>query len=202
MTSEAVVILSGAKNVRFLEVYMNNKGSTLVLLVIVIALVMVLGASVLNIVVKQYEIKMFNSETKQSFYMSETGLNEAYVRSCILINESIEDALQMAQDYLFVNPSDESEAENIFITNYMLNIRANIKSRIDTGANPSVEIYNSPLTFNNSVLKASLRSSYVNLGNNAKLMWVDLIISVPEFSDVINGGYDVKDYIKSANWNS
>ncbi len=180
---------------------MNNKGSTLVLLIIVIALVMVLGASVLNIVVKQYEIKMFNSETKQSFYMCETGLNEAYVRSCVLINESIQIARQMAEDYLTFYPLNEIEAKNIFITNYKQNIRTNIKGRIDTGGNPSVEIINSSLLFNN-VLKVPLLSSYTNLGNNAKLMWVDLIISVPEFSDVVNGGYDVKDYINFDNWNS
>ena len=64
---------------------MNNKGSTLVLLIIVIALVIVLGASVLNIAVKQYAIKKFNIDSKQAFYFSETGLNEAYVKSCALI---------------------------------------------------------------------------------------------------------------------
>lgn len=181
---------------------MNNKGSTLVLLVIVIALVMVLGASVLNIVVKQYEIKMFNSETKQSFYMAETGLNEAYVRSCVLINESIQIALQMAEDYLAVNPLNIIETENMFVTNYILNIKTNIKGRVVTAANPSVEIINSPLLFYNNVLKVPLLSSYANSGNNAKLMWVDLIISVPKFSDVLDGGYDVKDYIEFANWNS
>lgn len=181
---------------------MNNKGSTLVLLVIVIALVLVLGASVLNTVVKQYEIKMFNSESKQSFYMSETGLNEAYVRSCILINESIIEALLIAEDYLDVNPLNEIEAENIFITNYKLNIKTNIKGRVDTSANPSIETVNSPLAFNNDVLKVSLRSSYENLGNNVKLMWVDLIISVPNLGDVIDGGYNVKNYIEFANWNS
>src|SRR5690606_20883831 len=103
---------------------MNNKGSTLLFLVIVIALIIVLGASVLNIVIKQYEIKMFNTDDKQSYYMSETGLNEAYVRSCVLINESISESLQDAEEYLFINPLNEIEAENIFDTEYKLNIES------------------------------------------------------------------------------
>ena len=181
---------------------MNNKGSTLVLLVIVIALVMVLGVSVLNIVVNQYEIKMFNSETKQSFYMAETGLNEAYVRTCVLINESIQTALQLTEEYLAIYPLNETEAKDMFVTSYIQSIRLNIKSRIDTSLNPSVETINSPLLFYNNVLKVPLLSSYVNLGNNAKHMWVDLIISVPEFSDIVDSGYDVKDYIEFDNWNS
>ena len=181
---------------------MNNKGSTLVLLVIVIALVMVLGASVLNIVLKQYEIKMFNSETKQSFYMSETGLNEAYVRSCVLINEAIPNAIQMAEEYLAVYPSNEIEAENIFITNYKLNIKSNINSRIKRAANPLVETTNNTWVFIDNALRVSVKSSYTNQDNIAKLTWVDLIIRVPEFCDVKDGGYDAKDYIKFANWNS
>ena len=43
---------------------MNNKGSTMVLLVIVIALVIVLGTSVLSVAAKQYEIKRVNMDSK------------------------------------------------------------------------------------------------------------------------------------------
>ena len=46
---------------------MNNKGSTLILLVIVIALVIVLGLSILNTAVNHYEIKKFNIDSKESF---------------------------------------------------------------------------------------------------------------------------------------
>ena len=83
---------------------MNNKGSTMVLLIIVIALIIVLGTSVLNVAVKQYEIKKFNIDSKQAFYISETGLNEAFVKSCALIDESTIKALQMAEEHLLLNP--------------------------------------------------------------------------------------------------
>ena len=181
---------------------MNNKGSTLVFLVIVIALIIVLGASVLNVVMRQYEIKMFNTDDRQSYYMSETGLNEAYVKSCVLINESISESLQDAEEYLFINPLNEIEAENIFDTGYKLNIESKIKSRIETAANPSVETRNDVWVFNDNELTMSVRSSYINQNNVAKLTWVDLIISVPEFDDVLSGMYDAKDYIEFANWNS
>ena len=181
---------------------MNNKGSTLVFLVIVIALIIVLGASVLNVVMRQYEIKMFNTDDRQSYYMSETGLNEAYVKSCVLINESISESLQDAEEYLFINPLNEIEAENIFDTGYKLNIESKIKSRIETAANPSVETRNDVWVFNDNELTMSVRSSYINQNNVAKLTWVDLIISVPEFDDVLSGVYDAKDYIEFANWNS
>ena len=181
---------------------MNNKGSTLVFLVIVIALIIVLGASVLNVVMRQYEIKMFNTDDRQSYYMSETGLNEAYVKSCVLINESISESLQDAEEYLVINPLNEIEAENIFDTGYKLNIESKIKSRIETAANPSVETRNDVWVFDDNELTISVRSSYINQNNVAKLTWVDLIISVPEFDDVLSGMYDAKDYIEFANWNS
>lgn len=182
---------------------MNNKGSTLVLLVIIIALIFVLGTTALNVVLKQYEIKLFNTDTKQAFFMSETGLNESYVKACVLINESIINALQITEEYLVVNPLNNVEAENMFISNYKLYIKSNIKGRIETAANPSVEIRNdNSLVFIDNAMTVFLRSSYIHANDVEKLTWVELIIKVPEFSNVLSGVYDVKEYIEFANWNS
>ena len=182
---------------------MNNKGSTLVLLIIIISLVVVLGTAVLNVVIKQYEIKRFHTDAKQSFYMSETGLNEAYIRTCTLIDESIIKAVQMAEDYLIVYPLNIVEAENIFDTNYRLNVKSNIKSRIETSQNPSVEIRNSStLLFIDNVITVLIRSSYMHENNVEKLTWVELIVRVPVFDDVIDGMYNADDYIEFKNWNS
>ncbi len=181
---------------------MNNKGSTMVLLIIVIALVIVLGSSVLNVAFKQYEIRKFNTDSKQSFYMSETGLNEAYVKSCVLIDESIVKALQMAVDYLLSNPLNEIEAENIFITNYKIYLTANIENRIETSANPSVEIWNNSIVFNNNTLTLILKSSYHHENDVDRVTGVELVIWVPDFNDVHAGSYDVRSYIGFKNWNS
>jgi hypothetical protein len=182
---------------------MNNKGSTLVLLVIVIALIFVLGASVLNVAVKHYAIKKFNIDSKRSFYISETGLNEAYVKSCVLIDESIIKALQMAEEHLSLNPLNKVEAENIFITNYTIYLRTNIENRIEAAANPSVEIWNDDtLLFIDDALTVILKSSYLHENNVNKVTGVELVISVPDFNDVSAGSYDARNYIQFQNWNS
>lgn len=180
---------------------MNNKGSTMVLLVIVIALVLVLVTSVLSVAVDQYAIKRFNIDSKQCFYISETGLNEVYVRSCVLVDESIAEALQMAEEHLLIYPLNLTEAESIFITNYMSLLRTNIKDRIETAANPSVEIWNNSLVFNNNILTIILKSSYMHENDIDKITWVELLIIVPDFNGVADGEYDVGSYIILQNWN-
>ena len=174
----------------------------MVLLVIVIALVIVLGASVLNVAVKQYVIKKHNIDAKQSFYNSETGLNEAYVKSCVLIEDSIIKALQMTEEHLSLNPLSELQEENLFNTNYKIYLRTNIKDKIETAANPSVEIWNDTLVFIDDVLTVILRSSYMHENNVEKITGVELLISVPDFNDVIDEKYDVRSYISFKNWNS
>jgi hypothetical protein len=182
---------------------MNNKGSTMVLLIIVIALIIVLGTSVLNVAVKQYEIKKFNIDSKQAFYISETGLNEAFVKSCALIDESTIKALQMAEEHLLLNPLNRIEAENIFIMSYKGYLRANIENKIEAASNPSVEIWNDDtLCFIDDALTVVLKSSYLHENNIDKITGVELVISVPDFNDVSDGSYDARNYIQFQNWNS
>jgi hypothetical protein len=189
-------------DILIIGVVMNNKGSVLILLVVVIALVIVLGLSVLNSAVNYYAIKKFNTDSKESFYMAETGLNEAYVMTCDLINESIEESLQMADDYLLVNPHSQAEAENIFVVNYMIHIRANIGDRIKTGENPFIEIRNEDLIFVDDILSVMLKASYMHENNVSKVTGAEFVISVPGYNEVSSGTYDVRNYIKLQNWNS
>lgn len=180
---------------------MNNKGSVLVLLVIVIAIVIALGASLLNTVFINYDIKKFNTETKQAFYLSENGLNESYVVTRNLIEEAIDDSVHKAELYLIEYPLNYEEAKNIFISNYKQYLTSNIKNRIDR-YNPSVEVRNSgSLIFISNILIVSLRSESV-LNEVERIVWVELNIGVPEYEDVIDGEYDVKDYIEFGNWSS
>ena len=181
---------------------MNNRGSVLVLLVVVVAIVTALGSSLLNIVFANYDIKRFNTESKRAYYLSENGLNESYVRTRCLIKEAIEDSVDKTELYLIEYPLNEEAAKNIFKTNYKQYLTANIKSQINRHGNPSVEIRNlGSLIFISDVLIVSLRSAYV-LDEVEKITWVELNISVPEFDDVNDEVYDVKDYIEFGNWNS
>ena len=143
---------------------MNNRGSVLVLLVVVVAIVTALGSSLLNIVFANYDIKRFNTESKRAYYLSENGLNESYVRTRCLIKEAIEDSVDKTELYLIEYPLNEEAAKS-------------------------------------DVLIVSLRSAYV-LDEVEKITWVELNISVPEFDDVNDEVYDVKDYIEFGNWNS
>lgn len=182
---------------------MNNKGSVLVLLIIVIAIVSALGASLLNIVFTNYDIKKFNTNSKEAFYLSENGLNVSYVNACNLIQEAIEDSLDKANLHLLEFPLDEELAKNIFYTNYRQFICANIIASINTNGNPAVEVRNSgSLIFVGNSLTVFVRSSYIHNDSIEKLTWVDLIIRVPGYDDVEGSGYDVKDYVEFANWKS
>jgi len=180
---------------------MNIKGSTLVLLVIVMAIIITLGVSILNIAMMQYDLKKFNTEIKQAFYMAETGLNVAYVDACELLREAVEDSLKKSENYLQLYPLNESEAENIFIVNYKLYITANLENSVWRSTNPIVEITNEDtLLFVGDKLTAKVRSKYLSEYDIEKTLYVDLIILVPKYNDMLNTDYEMSDYIVFDNW--
>ncbi|MGB4438581.1 MAG: hypothetical protein WBJ13_05000 [Sedimentibacter sp.] len=180
---------------------MNIKGSTLVLLVIVMAIIITLGVSILNIAMMQYDFKKLNTEIKQAFYMSETGLNVAYVDACGLLRKAVEDSLEKSEEYLQLYPLNESEAENIFIVNYKLYITANLENSVWRSTNPIVEITNGDtLLFIGDKLTAKVRSKYLSEYDIEKILYVDLIILVPEYSEILNTDYEMSDYIDFDNW--
>jgi len=179
---------------------MNDKGSTLVLLVIVMTIIIALGVSILDIAMMQYNIKKYNTEAKQSFYMSETGLNEAFVDAYKLIGEATEDSLIKAEEYLLLFPLNESEAESIFKANYKLYITVNLRNRVLKSSNPAVEVTNeNPLVFVDDMLTANVMSKY-NSVNIEKITFVDLIILVPGYYYIKNNVFDISDYIMFDNW--
>lgn len=179
---------------------MNNKGSTLVLLIIVMAIIIALGVSVLDIAVMQHNVRIYNTEAKQSFYMAETGLNVAFVDAYELMEEAAEDSLEKAEEYLLLFPLNEIEAENIFIENYKLYITANLENSVYRESNPIVEITNGgTLVFIGDKLTANVKSKY-NSENIEKTACVDLIILVPSYYDFKNNLADLLNYISFNNW--
>lgn len=180
---------------------MNRRGSVLVLLIVVIALLSALGASLLNTVFLNYGIETFNRESKQAFYLAENGLNVSYVNACNLIDEAVDDSLDMADLYLFDFPADRVKAESIFYNNYKLFIESRICGAIKSCGNPFVEVRNSDsLAFRNNLLSVAVRSSYIHTDGLEKLTRVNLIISVPRYDDVVDGVYDIKDYLEFSDW--
>lgn len=167
---------------------MVNSGSTLILVVIIIALITVLGMSILNISMNHYKIMQSNSEVKKAFYMAEDGLNRAYLRIFDLICEASEDSVEKADEYLEQNPEDYSSASNIFINNYKLYILSFIKNRAYNSDNPYTEVVNkSSLVFVNDELTVEIKSKYLSKTGIEKSLVADIIISIPNYADIKAG---------------
>jgi len=165
-----------------------NRGSTLILVVIIIALITVLGMSILNIAMNHYKIKQSNSEIKKAFYMAEDGLNRAYLRIFDLICEASEDSVEKADEYLEQNHEDYSGASHIFIDNYKLYILSYIINRTYNSDNPYTEVVNiSRLMFVNDELTVKIKSKYLSESGIEKSSAADIIISIPDYIDTKAG---------------
>ncbi len=170
----------------------SNDGSTLVLLVIIIAFTAVLGISILNISMNNYKIKKSNNELKKAFYISEDGLNKAYLRIYDLICEASEDSVEVADDYLIYYPEDYSGASGVFISNYKLYILSCIRNRVFSSGNPHTEVIGAGnLVFINDKLTVMVKSKYMSDLGIEKSIAADIIILVPDFNKIKSGETDL-----------
>lgn len=138
----------------------NDKGSTLVLLVMAIAIISLLGTSILGVTMMNYKIKKTNTDLKYSFYMSESGLDNAYAESYALMLEALKESNTAAQAkiaeydlnklaeliedgdthyiedvdgdgvYSFRQDVIKAEAEGLFESTYINKVKANIATRL------------------------------------------------------------------------
>lgn len=88
--------------------YFNNNGSTMILLVMAIAIISLLGTSILGVTMMNLKIKKTNTEIKQSFYLSESGLDNSYANAYKLVLESVKQSNDDAKDFI-----DEFKPDNI-----------------------------------------------------------------------------------------
>lgn len=179
----------------------NTCGSTLILLVITITITMVLGVSLLIVTMVNFKIKKSNTEIRQSLYMSEAGLNKAYVDAFELVSDGINDSKEHVQDYLLIYPLNEDEAENIFINNYKMFITGQIKNKIFNNLNPFVKVTNEgALLFIIDKLTVCIQSKFTNKSDIVKTTSVNLIIGVPSYSDVFDNTIDISTLLMLENW--
>ena len=78
----------------------NNKGSTLVLLVMAIAVISLLGTSILGVTMMNLKIKKTNTEIKQSFYLSESGLDKTYDKTYKFVVDAYMLGNNLAQEFI------------------------------------------------------------------------------------------------------
>jgi len=89
----------------------SNKGSTMVMLVMAVAVISLLGTSILAVTMMNYKIKKANTDIKEAFYKSESGLDKAYEKAYMLIEEAVGKANGKAKE--FIDYYEEHEAEII-----------------------------------------------------------------------------------------
>lgn len=185
----------------FKKYFINNSGSTLILLLLTVTITTVLGTSLLIVSMMNFKIKKNNSDARKAFYLAEAGLNNAYADVYELIIESIEYSKEIALDYLDIYPTDESEAENIFINSYKSFISSNIKSRVDKYSNPRVQITDGePIVFIADKITVSVLSKFKGKGEIIKIARVNLVITIPDFDDMIAGSIDISELITPENY--
>ncbi len=89
--------------------YFNNKGSTMILLVMAIAVISLLGTSILGVTMMNLKIKKTNTEIKQSFYLSESGLDKSYSKAYALVQKAVEGGNDKAKTFIDMFRMDNIE---------------------------------------------------------------------------------------------
>ncbi|MFZ5353575.1 MAG: hypothetical protein ACOZCL_12755 [Bacillota bacterium] len=72
----------------------NNKGSTLVMLMMYIAILSILGMTLISVAFVNYNTKHRESKSKYNFYLAESGLDEA----CVRVGEAVEYVMDYIDD--------------------------------------------------------------------------------------------------------
>lgn len=181
--------------------FKNNDGSTIVLMVLIIAAVIMLGISLLSITVSQYQIRKSNSEIKKAMYLSEEGINISFLNAYSLVISASDNALFMAEEYLIVNPEDIIEAINIFKNNYKVHFIKNVISYINNNGNPQIKVVNTGnLYFINEKLTVKVSSKYISSMGIEKTIDADIIVSIPDFNEARSGNMEFFELLAMVNF--
>lgn len=78
----------------------NQKGSTLIIVLIIFSILSVLGTTMFSLAVSNYKMKLINSKSKKNFYFAEAGIEEVYGLIGNLVEESIKEGNESADNYL------------------------------------------------------------------------------------------------------
>ncbi|NBI06664.1 hypothetical protein [Senegalia massiliensis] len=94
------------------NIYKNKKGSTLVTLIIIFAILSILGTTLYSIAITNSKIGIMNSKLKRNFYFAESGLELAQDELIETIHIGIKEANKDANKILEVDLEAEREKEN------------------------------------------------------------------------------------------
>ncbi|MBS4536191.1 hypothetical protein GOQ29_11245 [Clostridium sp. D2Q-14] len=94
--------------------FMNNKGSTLLIVLIVFSILTMLGTTLYTIAVNNYKVENVNEELKKNLYLAEAGVEEAYSLIVKTIYEAINEGNKEASKV--IKNIDLSDMKNDYIT--------------------------------------------------------------------------------------
>ncbi len=179
----------------------NLKGSVLILMVIIIAVITSIGLVTLNIAVTQFQIKKSNSNIKRALYLSEDGINSSSLKAYNLICEACADSINKADEYITLYPDDIAGAENLFKNNYKMYVINKALQRINSNSNPSIEVTNyNYLFFINEKLTLRVKSKYIFDTGIEKSLSADLVILVPDYIDIKANTFDLAELFYLSNF--
>lgn len=179
--------------------FLKNSGSTLVILVIAISIIIALGISLLSVSMMHFRIKKTNTEIKKAFYMAETGINRAYIDAYDLVMEAVTDSVEKSEEYLLIYPLNSIDAANLFEDNYKVYITGQIANRIKKNSNPYVAVSNAEtLFFIDDKLIISIKSKQISENKVEKTISTDLIILVPDY--YLMNSIDLSMLLSFNNW--
>ncbi|WP_069649466.1 pilus assembly PilX N-terminal domain-containing protein [Caloranaerobacter ferrireducens] len=188
----------------------NNKGSTLVFLMIIMTVLILLGVTILTISVTNFKFKMTNSKVKKNFYMTEAGLDEVYIITKNLIIEAIGEGNKSVEDFIknldlgegsiyikedgTIDLETLNQAQNeLFKDAYKTYVLNNIKNRLENsnnytlesdGTKPQIRILNDIFSFSEDKLELDIESTFIKDEIEKKIK-ISLIINTPNYNEPI-----------------
>lgn len=88
------------------RVRLDCRGSTLVILLLILSVIFLMGITALSLAVTNYKMKKLNSELKKTFYLAEAGTEEAYIITSDFVIEAIDYAISKVEE------SEETKRES------------------------------------------------------------------------------------------
>lgn len=109
----------------------NNKGASLVLVIVAIAFIGILTAIIMNLCLMNYRMKYMDLRSKDNFYTAETALDEIRAGLGIEVSEALSDAyIKVMQQYSGTN---SEERRTGFQYTYLEKLRAELRTPSDSG---------------------------------------------------------------------
>lgn len=206
------------------------KGSTLIILLLTISIIVLIGTIALSLAVMNYKMKNLNSELKKTFYLAEAGIEEAYIITHEFVNEAIDYAISKAEEFEAAERLNNINFENMqyilnnaiieekldivfsgafknFIKGNCIDISSNDGLIVKLKENSSYVVYKNGypkidpiITESKESFLVEVKSTYVR-ENIKKIIIMKYSIDIPNYNScIIDDEFNSEDIIKNNEW--